>query len=278
MTKASHADVSSLALRFRKDLIELAEKFRAAESPSDRRGLNQEIERAARELNALVAEIDLVKRPKSVFDPGNPRTIGFFVALALTAQPRKPLEHSEDFYGAGVYSIYYNGNFPLYRSLKNSESPIYVGQAVPGKEDARTPVQQGRRLAARLNEHRKNVERATETLRVKDFEYRALVVQTGWESGAENYLIRLFRPIWNKQMKLVYGFGKHGDSAEVRGNKRSPWDTLHAGRDWAGAKKLVDAKTPERIATEIKEHFRKTRIFSSFDDVLNAFIEDLQQA
>lgn len=37
------------------------------------------------------------------------------------------------------------------------------------------------KLARRLNKHRKNIEEATTTLRVEDCEYRALVVQTGWQ-------------------------------------------------------------------------------------------------
>lgn len=117
------------------------------------------------------------------------------------------------------------------------------------------------RLAARLNEHRKNIERAN-SLRIEDFQCRALVVQTGWETGAEDYLIRLFRPIWNNETKLVFGLGKHGDSAGTRRNKRSPWDTLHEGRAWAGVETLADAKSPKKIADELTAHFAGTRALS----------------
>ena len=215
---------------------------------------------------------------RAVFDPGNPKTIGFFIALAMTAQPRRPLGERQDFYGSGVYAIYYRGPFGLYAPLRDSETPIYVGQAAPGNENAQTPIEQGLRLAARLNEHRKNIVRASETLDIADFDYRALVVQTGWETGAEDYLIRLFRPIWNSETKLVFGLGKHGDSAETRRNRRSPWDTLHAGRGWAGAEALTDAKPPEKIEQELTAHFAKVPVYGSTEDVLNGFVEALKQS
>ena len=53
-----------------------------------------------------------------------------------------------------------------------------------------------------------------------------------------------------REVKLVYGLGKHGDNADTRGNKRSPWDTLHLIRVWAAAQILDDAKTPDQIAEE----------------------------
>ncbi|MDQ6702619.1 MAG: Eco29kI family restriction endonuclease [Pseudomonadota bacterium] len=242
-----------------------------------RRKLNQEIERAAGDLNALLAELDHVKHPRAMFDPGNPRTIGFFIALVMTAQPRQPLGSMGEFYGSGVYAIYYNGDYPHYEPLRGTETPIYIGQAAPGNKNARTPVEQGLRLAARLNEHRKNIERAT-SLCIKDFECRALVVQTGWEIGAEDYLIRLFQPIWNSETGLVFGLGKHGDSAGTRRNKRSPWDTLHEGRVWAAAEMLTDAKSPQEIADELTAHFAETKIYKTFDDVLAGFVEDLRQS
>jgi hypothetical protein len=278
MAKVPTASHKELIEKLRKDLADIAAQARSTElTPHGRRKLNEEIEKAADELNALLCELDPIKRPKAVFDPGNPRTIGFFIALAMTAQPRQPLGSLQEFYGSGVYAIYYRGDFGLYAPLRSTETPIYVGQAAPGNEHAQTPVEQGIRLAARLNEHRKNIVRASATLNIDDFDYRALVVQTGWETGAEDYLIRLFKPIWNSETKLVYGLGKHGDSAETRRNKRSPWDTLHAGRGWAGADAITDAKSPEKIADELNQHFAKVPPYRTVDDVLAGFIAALRQ-
>ena len=278
MSKAPTPGANALIAKLRKDLADVAAEARAAElSPIARRKLNAEIEKAASDLGALLAKLDPVARPRALFDPGNPKTIGFFIALAMTAQPRRPLGELTDFYGSGVYAIYYRGNFDLYAPLAGSETPIYVGQAAPGNDHAQTPVEQGLRLAARLNEHRKNIVRAAESIDIADFDYRALVVQTGWETGAEDYLIRLFKPIWNSETKLVFGLGKHGDSAETRRNKRSPWDTLHAGRGWAGAEALEDAKSRDKIAEQLAAHFEKVPVYGSTEDVLNGFIEALRQ-
>lgn len=89
-------------------------------------------------------------------------------------------------------------------------------------------MEQGAKLCGRLSDHRKNIDKATSTLNLTDFEFRSLVVQSGWETAAEDYLIHLFSPIWNSETNILYGLGKHGDSATTRANKRSPWDTAQA--------------------------------------------------
>lgn len=278
MSKAPSSGHKALIEKLRKDFADIASQARSTElTQHGQRKFNDEIKKAAEELNDLLCELDPIKRPIAIFDPGNPRTIGFFIALALTAQPRQPLADLKEFYGSGVYAIYYRGNFNLYAPLRSAETPIYVGQARTGNEHAQTPVEQGIRLLARLNEHRKNILRASATLDINDFDYRALVVQTGWETGAEDYLIRLFKPIWNSETKLVYGLGKHGDSAETRRNKRSPWDTLHSGREWAGADAIVDAKSLQMIAAELIEHFAKVPPYRTVNDVLAGFIQALRQ-
>jgi hypothetical protein len=278
MPKKSSSPASTLASKLRLDLSELGATARALElAPNSRRRLNSEIEKGITELDSLLAELDPIKRPTEMFDPGNPRTIGFFAALALTAQPRKPLGELEPVYGSGVYALYYKGDFALYAPISGTETPIYVGQAAPGNDHARTPVEQGARLAARLNEHRKNIERATSSLRIGDFEYRALVVQTGWETPAEDYLIRLFRPIWNKETKIVQGFGKHGDSPTTRQNKVSSWDVLHHGRTAAGIGVNPLQKTEAEIANQLTAHYNNSRIYQTNSDVLSGFLEALRQ-
>jgi hypothetical protein len=211
-----------------------------------------------------------------VFDPSNPKIVGRFVSLALVAQLRHPLKEVARFYGSGVYAIYYKGEFPLYKPLSASETPIYVGQAAPAVNNARTPTEQGDKLYGRLEEHRRNIERAVSTLDINDFECRALVVQSGWETAAEDYLIHLFRPIWNNETKLLFGLGKHGDNAKTRANKRSPWDIIHPGRPWA-AETAVDSRTPERIAEDVDAHFKAHPVFKDLDSVLASFIEELRQ-
>jgi hypothetical protein len=228
-------------------------------------------------LRRLVDNLDPIKHPGFVFDPSNPSVAGRIAGVAMIAQPRKPLANIERFYGSGVYALYYNGDFPAYREISKREQPIYVGKVDPADLSAKIARDQGDRLANRLNDHRRTISKAADTLRLEDFEYRALVVQTGWQTSAEQYLIELFKPIWNNETAICYGFGKHGDAPETRGNLRSPWDTLHAGRDWAHRDpEMKDARTEQRIIEDIHEHLSKYPPVNSIDEILRRFLDEMR--
>ena len=246
-------------------------------SPRNRKKLEEEIRKVISDLGRLLNDLDPIRQPSALFDPSNPKVVGRFVSLAMVAQSRLPLSNITPFYGSGVYGIYYTGKFKSYLPISKTETPIYVGQAAPNISNARTPMEQGDKLSSRLIEHFKNISKASSTLSVSDFEYRALVVQSGWETAAEDYLIHLFHPIWNSETQIVYGLGKHGDSASTRANKRSPWDTLHPGRLWAADAKLQDAKDIQRIQSELKEHFKNHPAFPNLDSLLLSFIDELKQ-
>lgn len=243
-----------------------------------KQSLQREIRATIDELARLLGDIDPIRQPAAVFDPSNPQLVGRFVALGLVAQPRLPLATITPFYGSGVYAIYYTGGFSLYAPISGKETPIYVGQASPRLANAQTPLDQGSKLSDRLNEHRKNIARATSTLDIADFQYRSLVVQSGWETAAEDYLIHFFRPVWNSETRILFGLGKHGDDAKTRSNRRSPWDTVHPGRTWASAQSLVDAKSSATISQELATHFAEHPVFPDLDAVLMSFIEELRQA
>ena len=194
----------------------------------------------------------------------------------MVAQKKVGLAEISRFYGSGVYAIYYSGDFKLYSPLSGKETPIYVGQAAPKTRDAKTARDQGPQLTARLGEHRKNIAKAISTLRLEDFEARFLVVQSGWETAAEDYLIHLFKPIWNNETNILFGLGKHGDNAKTRANKRSPWDTVHPGRTWAEAS-LVDSKSLEEIERNLTTHFSKHHPIESQAALLEVFFSELRQ-
>lgn len=253
-----------------------AEANDASLSSPKRRKLEAQIKEAIDGLTTLLAKLDPVAQPTSVFDPSNPKVVGRFVALAMVAQDRHPLAHIPKFYGSGVYAIYYKGLFPAYQAISGTETPIYVGKASPNLSNARTPMEQGARLCGRLSDHRKNIGKAASTLDLADFEFRSLVVQSGWEAAAEDYLIHLFNPIWNRETNILYGLGKHGDSAKTRANQRSPWDTLHPGRAWAVAT-TVDAKSVRQIDAELAAHFAQRPTYPDLEAVLASFIEELRQ-
>lgn len=264
-------------LALKTQLFELLQEARRTDlSGPARKRLDEELSTIIAEISETRRELDRVKQPEAVFDPTNPRLIGRFVALALVAQPTVPLADISRFYGSGVYAIYYRGDYPLYAPIRDTETPIYVGQAAPDDPRARNPSEQGEKLSGRLGDHRKNIGNA-ENLSLADFVCRTLVVQSGFETAAEDYLIHLFEPIWNKETKLVFGIGKHGDAATTRVNRRSPWDTLHLGRKWAKAETITDAKSPELIAEQLEQHFTRTRIYRSLPEVLDSFIAELKQ-
>jgi len=245
--------------------------------PARAKRLRKTISEAYEKLRKVVDNLDPIKHPGFVFDPSNPNVVGRIVGITMIAQTRKPLANVARFYGSGVYAIYYKGNFPAYAAISNQEHPIYVGKADPADQTSKTAMEQGDRLSGRLNEHRKNIAKATATLRLEDFEYRALVVQTGWQASAEDYLIHLFKPIWNSEVGICYGFGKHGDDPATRANLRSPWDTLHHGRDWAHRDpNQKDARPTERIIRDIAEHLTKYPPLGSIEEILHKFLDEMR--
>ena len=262
-------------------LKEISESL-AAEEPSQlpaprAKRIRRTITEAYDRLRKIMEDLDPIKHPGFVFDPSNPNVAGRIVGITMIAQDRKPLASVERFYGSGVYAIYYNGKFPTYKGISKREHPIYVGKADPADPASKTAMEQGDRLANRLNDHRKNIAKATTTLNLEDFEYRAIVVQTGWQTSAEDYLIHLFKPIWNNEVGICYGFGKHGDDPGTRANLRSPWDTLHPGRDWAHRDpKMKDARPAERIIEDIKQHLAKYPPLATIDEILRKFLEEMR--
>lgn len=84
-------------------------------------------------------------------------------------------------------------------------------------------------LSKRLIEHKKTIE-AVKSLELKDFTYRALVVDDIWISLGETLVIQKFNPLWNQ---VVDGFGNHDPGGGRYKGKRPSWDELHPGRSWA---------------------------------------------
>jgi len=274
MTRRKH---ESDTAEIREALDRLVEKTADSElPPRKRRALETELRAVSASVGALLRQLDPIAAPAAVFDPASPTLVGRFVALALVAQPRHSLDAIPQFYGSGIYAFYYNGPFKPYGPISNTETPIYVGTAAPAVPNARDAFEQGPRLSERITYHSKNIAKATSTLTLNDFEFRSLVVQSGWERQAESYLIHLFKPIWNKEVRILSGFGKHGDSAAMRQHGRSPWDTLHPARQWAGGSK-GDQKSSAQIQRELRAHFTQHTPYQEIDEVLRDFFDELSQ-
>lgn len=219
--------------------------------------LRRRLKATKADLESLLSTLDPVRQPPMVLDPASPEVVGRLIGDTMLVQQRMAVAELSPFYGSGVYAIYYDGNFPAYQPLRRSETPIYIGKADPAKPAARSPEEQQDRLFRRLSDHVRSLTSA-DNLAVEDFSYRYLVVVSAWQITSETYLIERFHPVWNRESKVCYGFGKHGDAPLTRANSVSPWDTLHAGRRWAGTKdSRANAKSSDQIVEDIAEHFRK---------------------
>lgn len=205
----------------------------------------------------MLPELDPIKQPRYVLDPSDPQVVGKLIADTLLVQDRHPLESIPKFYGSGIYAIYYKGPFVAYQPIVGTETPIYIGKADPADPQATIPTEQGTRLWGRLNDHRRSIE-AAQNLNVDEIECRFLVVKSAWQGTAEIYLIQRFLPVWNNELGICCGFGKHGDDPGTRSNTRSPWDTLHPGRAWATKSGNIPYHlSVEQIKAQIAEHYQK---------------------
>jgi hypothetical protein len=251
-------DINAFSERLRELIAGLPEKEKLAGlRPARLNALKNEIEAAIMRLQTFCRELDPVSHPRFVFDPTDPHVIGELIGRTLLLQPAQPLSTIGKFYGSGVYAIYYRGGFPAYRQISGTENPLYVGKADPATPNAQTVKQQGNGLSTRLLDHKRSIAAVT-NINLEDFDCRYLVVKSAWQETAEDYLIDLFKPIWNNEMRICYGFGKHGDAAKTRANRRSPWDTLHPGRKWAMTSDNVpNEKSVQQILSEIGDHFSK---------------------
>ena len=210
----------------------------------------------------VVAEVE---KP---YNPLDRVELGKSIVRALLAKPLHPLPPTQRFPGAGLYAIYYRGTLPLYAPIAmprggEGDVPIYVGRArPPGARKGLVSLETMTTktvLWDRLREHAESissVERYYESqreqggLRLADFRCRYLVVDDFWVPLAETLLIAHYKPVWNVK---VEGFGIHDPGRGRQDQKRSDWDQLHPGREFAF--RLANAKhSPEEIEESVRKH------------------------
>ncbi|MFI5112357.1 MAG: Eco29kI family restriction endonuclease [Terriglobales bacterium] len=172
------------------------------------------------------------------FNPLDKRNLGESVSNALLERPVGPLLPEERFPGAGIYAIYYAGEFDAYAPIAarnrrgHFEQPIYVGKAVPPgarKGGFGLGAAPGFALCQRLREHSNSIEQAR-NLQVADFHCRYLISDDIWIPLGESLTIERFQPIWNV---VLDGFGNHPPGGGRQRQERSRWDAVHPGRPWA---------------------------------------------
>ena len=173
-----------------------------------------------------------------IFNPLAMESLAESIVQRLMANDAVPLGGIPSFYGAGVYAIFYVGDFPAYNLVRDRNIngvwslPIYVGKAMP--QGGRRGLNSEGSLASqalwrRLSEHTRSIEQAT-NLDIDDFYAKWLILDDIWITIGESALIRDTKPVWNA---MADGFGNH-DPGKGRHNGLAPqWDTLHPGRTWA---------------------------------------------
>lgn len=191
----------------------------------------------------------------TAFNPLTVPNLALTLALELLEQPVHRLPPRASFPGAGIYALYYLGDFSQYAKLvkRNSgekcKAPIYVGRAV--REGSRTGIDftptKDPALYKRLKAHANSVEKAT-NLELVDFRYRYLIVEDSFIDLAESVLISLFRPVWNQ---VVGGFGNNPTGAPRQAQAKSDWDVLHPGRQRGVGK---EKRSAEEISAVVTKH------------------------
>ncbi len=197
-----------------------------------------------------------------VLEPYNPldkKHVGESIQNALLASDICPLP-PKPFIGAGVYALYYLGDFLAYRDLAEANRisctyPIYIGKAVPrGARKGGWDDKPGKDLYNRLLQHAQSIEAAI-NLRLEDFRCQFLSVDSIWIPLTESLMIDRFQPVWNC---LIDGFGNHDPGAGRQKGSVPMWDCLHPGRKWAEGLK-PSALEPENLQIRIMEYLARIK-------------------
>lgn len=198
--------------------------------------------------------------------------------LAVEPQPMNTMiARTPHFKGAGIYALYYTGDFDLYApvALKNQDGfnqPIYVGKAVP--EGGRKGVTIGNELetksmSERLRQHATSI-READNLEIDDFYARWLPVSWVWIPLGESAVIRRTLPLWNT---VVDGFGSKAAGKGRFAGQRSRWDTLHPGRRHAIPLQERSTETLDDIRTDIERVFQASSE-EELEEMLGDALED----
>jgi len=193
------------------------------------------------------------------FNPLAIESLAESIVQRLLLNDAVPLENIPSFPGAGVYALFYIGDFPAYKLVRDQningqwKLPIYVGKAVP--QGGRRGINPDASLTSqalwkRLADHTKSIG-AAENLNIKDFYAKWLILEDIWIALGESALIRDTKPVWNA---MVDGFGNH-DPGKGRHSGLAPqWDTLHPGRAWAARLVQRPENAAELIASDAAQY------------------------
>ena len=193
------------------------------------------------------------------FNPLDKLHLGESVGQAMLRQSITSCGNLDGFYGAGIYAIYYTGDFSVYEPISEHnrnqqfKAPIYIGKAVPKGARKGGDLQgfPGKVLYDRIKQHSKSIAEAS-NLHITDFYCRYLIVDDIWIPLGESLLIAKFNPLWNK---LIDGFGNHDPGKGRHAGLRPRWDVLHPGRPWAEQCRPRD-ESAAQIVREVQDYLR----------------------
>lgn len=199
-------------------------------------------------------DCEMTEKP---YNPLEKTNLADSIARKVLEMSSRPLSEAGDVQGAGIYLLYYSGANPLYERIQSDGSvgdvPIYVGRAIPkgGRKGAvGVDAGKGRALSDRLKQHANSIDQALD-LELTDFSFRCLSMEAIWIPLGESAIIHRFNPVWNI---AIDGFGNKDPGERRKGQYKSPWDVLHAGREFAV--KLAESPVT-RVLCEgrISDHF-----------------------
>lgn len=217
--------------------------------------------------------------PKSAkvipFNPLEHEVLGAAIAQVLADTKLYKLAEGFPLEGAGIYAIYYTGDYEAYERLAAHNRshpgtwPIYVGQALPagarkgidqegGGSKKKTPLRE------RLSKHLTSISEVEESggdLKVADFTYRALVLNDTFIRLGEMSLLGMYTPVWNKYLD---GFGNNPAGKKRSSSERSQWDTVHPGRKRAETHADREGFDPDLRRSEMKNYLDNFNLREGF--------------
>ncbi|MDQ3411836.1 MAG: Eco29kI family restriction endonuclease [Chloroflexota bacterium] len=179
--------------------------------------------------------------------------VRYCVQELMTRQPYS-LDLPGPFNGAGIYALFYDGDFapyqhPFIRS-PDASRPIYVGRARLTKSSGLRP------LYIRLRDHADSI-RDSENLNLLDFRCRFLILHPLWVSTIEDLLIEHYESLWNT---VITGFGVHDPGGKRHTGKLPIWDALHPGRPHQRQMIARGAEVPDSVRVAgLVEDYARTR-------------------
>jgi Eco29kI-like restriction endonuclease len=185
------------------------------------------------------------KRGSDKFNPLALPTLAETMVAELLKQTPVPLDSLTPFEGPGVYAIYYIGPFEPYKPVSEANRdgkwgwPIYVGKA----------------QFERLRNHAESIKEAS-NLDIKDFWCRYLVTEEVFIPLCESLLIKKFAPIWNKESRVITGFGPKVVGSTRTTQQTSMWDLLHPGRHGRATAPHKKFKSPEDVKKKLEEFYK----------------------